>query len=93
MKKRFIALFFSLLMFSILLSGCSETTQTMKRETTEISVGNYSMFRTIYAEEYLSFLENFDETKFEIVDISTSMNVTGYGSNEFYIVTYRTISE
>ena len=27
------------------------------------------------------------------VDISTSMSVTGYGSNEFYIITYKTISE
>ncbi len=92
MKKRFIALFFLLLIFSILLSGCSETiTETINSEKTQTSVGTYSLFRTTDAQEYLSFLENFDETKFEIVDISTSMSVTGYGSNEFYVVTYKTI--
>ena len=36
----------------------------------------------------------FDETKYEIVDISTSMRVLSYSnSDEFYIVTYKTISE
>ena len=90
MKKRFIA---SLLIFSILISGCSKKTETINSEKTETSVGSYSLFRTRDVQEYLNFLENFDETKFEIVDISTSMMVTSQGSNEFYIVTYKTISE
>lgn len=95
MKKRFIALFFFLLIFSILLSGCSRTIiETINSEKTETSVGNYSLFRTTDVQVYLSFLENFDETKYEIVDISTSMDLTSNGySNEFYIVTYKTISE
>lgn len=92
MKKRIIALFCSVLVVIVLLSGCSRT-ETIHSETTKTSVGSYSLFRTTEVQEYLSFLEELDETKFEIVDISTSMCVTGNGSNEFYIVTYKTISQ
>ncbi len=94
MKKRNIitaliicfALIGSALMFTLLLSGREETSETIHSEK-----GNYSIFRTQDAQEYLSFLENFDETKFEIVDISTSMRVDLTGS--FYVVTYKTISQ
>ena len=92
MKKRIIALFCSMLVVTVLLSGCSsiEESETIHSETT----GSYSLFRTQDVQEYLSFLENFDETKYEIVDISTSLYGTrAYGSDEFYIVTYKTISE
>ena len=92
MKKRIIALFCSMCVVTLLLSGCSRT-ETIQSETTQTSVGSYSLFRTTEIQEYLSFLEEFDETKFEIVDISTSMCVYGHGSDEFYIVTYKTISE
>lgn len=93
MKKRIITLFCSMLVVTVLLSGCCSTTETIHSETTQTSVGSYSLFRTRKVQEYLSFLEEFDETKFEIVDISTSMRGNGYGSDEFYIVTYKTISE
>lgn len=93
MKKRNIALICSALMFTILLSGCGETSETIHSEKVQTAVGSYSIFRTKYAQEYLNFLENFDETKFEIVDISTSMQVAVDGSDEFYIVTYKTISQ
>lgn len=96
MKKRIIALFCSMLVVTVLLSGCSsiEKSETIHSETTQTSVGSYSLFRTQDVQEYLSFLENFDETKYEIVDISTSLFGTRtYGSDEFYIVTYKTISE
>lgn len=92
MKKRIIALFCSMFVVTMLLSGCS-TTETIHSETTQTSVGSYSLFRTTEIQEYLSFLEEFDETKFEIVDISTSMRVYTHGSDEFYIVTYKTILE
>lgn len=97
MKKR-IALFCPMLVVIVLLSGCStestEISDTIHSETTHTSVGSYSLFRTQDAQEYLSFLENFDETKYEIVDISTSLyGARTYGSDEFYIVTYKTISE
>lgn len=74
------------------LSGCS-TTETIHNETTKKSVGSYSIFRTSDVQECLSFLEEFDETKFEIVDISTCMKITLQGPKEFYIVTYRTLSK
>ncbi len=96
MKKRIIALFCSMLVvITVLLSGCSiDESETIQSETTQTSVGSYSLFRTQDVQEYLSFLENFDETKYEIVDISTSLFGTRmYGSDEFYIVTYKTISE
>ena len=93
MKKRIIALFCSMLVVAVLLSGCSTENETIHSETTQTLVGTYSVFRTEDAQEYLSFLENFDETKYEIVDISTSMCVWSHGSDEFYIVTYKTISE
>lgn len=96
MKKRIIALFCSMLVVTVLLSGCSSIggSETIHSETTQTSVGSYSLFRTQDVQEYLSFLENFDETKYEIVDISTSLFGTRtYGSDEFYIVTYKTISE
>lgn len=91
MKKRIIALFCAMLVVTCL-SGCS-TTETIRNETTKKSVGSYSIFRTSDVQEYLSFLEEFDETKFEIVDISTCMKITLQGPNEFYIVTYRTLSK
>ena len=96
MKKRIIALFCSMLVVAVLLSGCSteKKSETIHSEKTQTQVGTYSLFRTEDAQEYLSFLENFDETKYEIVDISTSMRVLSYSnSDEFYIVTYKTISE
>lgn len=95
MKKRIIALFCSMLVVAVLLSGCStEKSETIHSETTQTSVGSHSLFRTQDVQEYLSFLENFDETKYEIVDISTSLYGTRtHGSDEFYIVTYKTISE
>ena len=51
--------------------------------------GSYSLFRTRNMEEYLNFLDNFDDDRFEIVDISTSYHITSDGSDEFYMVTYR----
>ena len=92
MKKRIIALFCSMLVVIMLLSGCSakREPETINSKTTQTSVGTYSLFRTTDVQEYLSFLENFDETKYEIVDISTSMCEYVHGSDEFYIVTYKT---
>ena len=55
----------------------------------------YSLFQTNDVQEYLDFLESFDETKYEIIDISTSMeHVSKFtGNSEFYMVTYKTIAE
>lgn len=51
--------------------------------------GKYFLFRTADVEEYLNFLEKFDDSEFEIIDISTSYHVHRKGSDEFYMITYR----
>ena len=54
---------------------------------------HYQLFKTKDVQEYLNFLESFDETKYEIVDISTSMKIGTSVSGEFYMVTYKRIAE
>ena len=49
----------------------------------------YYLFKTKDVKQYLSFLEKFDEANYQIVDISTSMNVGVYGTQEFYMITYK----
>lgn len=65
MKKRF-TLLFSLLLLMVLLTGCSNAT------TSIIQSGNYHLFRTHSSEEYLKFLETFDYSSYEIIDITVS---------------------
>lgn len=93
MTKRIITLLIAIVMVATLLTGCGETTQTITSEKSVLVVGSYSLFQTEDVQEYLSFLETFDESKYEIVDISTSMAVGYNGSGEFYMVTYKTIAE
>ena len=57
MKKRVIVLICAMITMAMLLSGCGE-------KRTETTVGSYSLFCTEDVQEYLSFLENFDETKY-----------------------------
>ena len=94
MKFRIVALFSMLVLIVVLCSGCSgEKSEIIQSEsvveTRVETAGNYYLFKTQYIQEYFKFLENFDENIYEIVDISTSMYTGGYGSGEFYIVTYK----
>ena len=91
MKLRIVALFSMLLLIVVLCSGCSsEKSEIIQSESGIESNGIYYLFRTEEAQEYFKFLENFDESKYEIVDISTSMRGTWHnGSSTFYIVTYK----
>ena len=50
--------------------------------------GDYYLFETSKSQEYLEFIAN---EEYEIIDISTSLNVYFRGSDEFYMVTYRKI--
>ena len=97
MKKRSIALLVAMLMVITLLTACSSeekpSSVTVQSEKTQEVVGSFYLFRTQDPQEYLTFLENFDETKYEIVDISTSYRYYYRGSDEFYMVTYKVISE
>jgi len=80
------------IIISLAISSKEKTSSvTIQSENAQEVVGNFYLFRTQDCQEYLTFLENFDETKYEIVNISTSYNL--YGSNEFYMVTYKTLSE
>lgn len=54
--------------------------------------GEYYLFETTKQEEYLEFLDKFDEEKYKIVSISTSSQVYFRGSDEFYMVTYKKIT-
>lgn len=90
MKKSIARVCFLLLIATVIFTGCeAETTQVISSEIAQKVEGSYFLFKTRKVQEYLNFLEDFDETKYEIVDISTSMTVSGYGSDEFYMVTYK----
>ena len=85
-----------LIIIPIILSISSESKTNLIKTTTEFGngeiisqKGEYSLFRTNSIQEYLNFLDNFDDDKFEIVDISTSYHVLSDGSDEFYMVTYK----
>lgn len=57
------------------------------------SSSNVSVYKTENVEEYLSFLESFDESNNEILEISTCMYTGSYTSGEFYMVTYKKLNE
>lgn len=89
MKKRIIALLITLITI-ITLCGCETSTITQnvreeiqKEPVTEVVYGNYFLFETRDEQEYLNFLEDLDETKYEIVDISVN------GHYVYYDVTYK----
>ena len=97
MKK--LALFVSILLAVMVFTGCddgySEITHSDKPQiehAVEV-IGSHILFQTTNVTEYLNFLDNFDETKYEIVDISTSMQLGSTISGEFYMVTYKVIAE
>jgi len=90
MTKRVITLLVAILMVAALLAGCGNK-ETITSEKSETGTESYALFRTDDVQEYLNFLENFDETKYEIVDIS--VNDGGAVTDEWYFVTYKQIAE
>lgn len=94
MKKRFITLLMALLVVVSMLTACKpKKTETIYSQNTNEVRGSYILFQTEDAQIYLNFLEEFDEEKYEIVDISTSMYVGTNQSAEFYMVTYKVVGE
>ena len=75
------------------LGPSSETIYNDELQMEDEVIGSHILFRTKDVQEYLNFLDNFDETKYEIVNISTSMHVEAYGNDEFYMITYKVIAE
>lgn len=102
MKKRIIA---SLLGFFLVLVlvGCGNSKRSeiitlhdsqVENEEIEVeSLSNVSVYKTKDVEEYLSFLESFDERNNEILGITTCMYTGVYTSNDFYMVTYKRLNE
>jgi hypothetical protein len=63
MKKRIIAALSLILMATMLLCGCESTPPEptiISSEPDQTTVGNYSVFRTQYVQQYLDFLKDFD---------------------------------
>ena len=71
----------------IICSGCSantsSTTQSIVEEVQHakefIYDGDYFLFRTRSVHEYFKFLEEFDDAKYEIIDIPFSESFISFG--------------
>ena len=77
-----------LIILGIWIDSQQTKTGTFEQQREE-SEPTYHLFRTDVQEEYVTFLNEFDENQYTIVGISNSMAVETYGSAEFYMVTYR----
>ncbi|MBR6252753.1 MAG: hypothetical protein IKR04_02825 [Clostridia bacterium] len=75
---------------SILLSGCANQNNPEYLEE-NFEFGSYHLYKTDDANRYLKFLESFDDTKFEIVDISYGYqdHVDNASKHDEFLVTYR----
>ena len=72
----------------------NESSSTVVQATkTQKVAGRYFLFKAKNEQEYLNFLEVFDETKYKIVDISISVQASAFLTTEFYMVTYKRIAK
>ena len=88
-RTRILLFLLILSLAALLLSSCVRVDQTIHVDETA-ETARYYLFQNNDANQYLQFLENFDEEKYEIVDISVSCGQ--YISTEdgiLYSVTYR----
>ncbi len=74
----------------IVLAGCCCTDQPEYIEE-NVEFGSYHLYRTNDPSRYLQFLDSFDDSKFEIVDISYGYcsYVDGARKHDKFFVTYR----
>lgn len=70
-------------------TGTVERKVNIDEIETEAKPEEYHLFREVDKEAYKKFLSEFDESKYTIIGISTSMKNDYDGSDEFYNVTYR----
>lgn len=91
MKKRIFALVIAVLLVLTLAACGSQTATTVTSGNTQTEEGGYLLFKTRSDVEYLSFLEEFNYEKYEIVNISTVMKHTLGNAQlgESYMVTYK----
>ena len=75
---------------TILLSGCVNRKEPEYLEE-NYKHGSYHLYKTNDPNRYLQFLESFDDTKFEIVDISYGYqdHVDEASKHDEFLVTYR----
>ena len=90
MKRILLVVTVIILVFS--LTGCDSEPKKETIVSSSVSEGSYLLFQTTDVNDYLSFLENFDESKYEIVNIDTFLyeRATTY-SDDYFMVTYRKI--
>ena len=95
--KRIIALFVTIVIIAMVLTGCgaTEITETGNISTSITNMGDYLIFQTKDINEYFDFMEGLDRTKYEIIGISTSEDLKESDSSveEFYVVRYKEKSE
>lgn len=95
--RRIIALFVTIVIIAMLLTGCgvTEITETSNISTNITNMGDYLIFQTTDINEYFDFMEGFNKTKYEIIGISTSEDLKESDSSvdEFYVVRYKEKSE
>ena len=90
MMKRYFALLVISIMFVLPLTGCGKQTQTIT--SSHQSVGSYSLFQTDNVNEYLEFLETFDEEHYTIINIDTFLREVPFSyDDDFYMITYKKI--
>ncbi len=106
MRKRIITITL-VCFFMLILASCSDSLGseiiTLPNEGTQAKTkaqvskveeySNVSVYETRKVEEYITFLENFDERNNEILGVTTCMNTGGYTSDDFYMVTYKKLDE
>ena len=66
-------------------------TTVVQATKTQKVAGKYFLFKTKSEQEYLNFLEAFDESKHKIVDISICVQAGAFSTTEYYMVTYKKI--
>lgn len=96
MKRIFLAVVMIILVFSLVGCGSSQNEQKNVTSTVTSSVaeGSYMLFQTDEVEEYLSFLEEFDESQYEIVNVDTLIRETAFSYNDdYYMITYKKIEQ
>lgn len=95
MKRKILALLIVLLSV-VNINGCGHSTK-VTQSTVNLpeyaTSGNYFLYETKDRMKYLSFLENMDYDKYEIIDISIGYYGTGFDGDyvNHYAVTYKLI--
>ncbi len=97
MKKKILVLLIALLSV-VNINGCGPSTKVTQSKVNlpeYTTSGNYFLYETSERDEYLNFLEIFDDEKYELIDISIGYYGTAI-SGEYinhYAVTYKLIEQ